>query len=164
MGSQPVGRRRVLKQGAGLGLAVSAIGLAASGVSTLAQSGTPSTGGETDLEKLKSDVRAMYDKAKSDIDALGSDITDASKATYDELKKGLDAIGDELARAESIPSDSVREAKRAYRDVQHHIADLDLEAHHAIHATAETSHDAWHEVRKGLHSVHKSIDHVIDAI
>ena len=164
MGSQPVGRRSVLKQGAGIGLAVSALGLAASGASALAQDATPSPGGETDLEKLKSDVRAQYDKAKRDVDALGGRITDASKATYDDLKKRLDAIGDELAKAESIPSDSVHEAKRAYRDVQHHLEDLDLDAHHAVHVTVEVNHEAWHEVRKAIHHVHKSIDHVIDAM
>jgi hypothetical protein len=164
MGSQSLGRRDVLRQGAGLGLAMSAIGLAVTGTAALAQDGTPASGGETDIEKLKSDVRSEYDKAKSDIEALGEHITDATKDAYDELKKGLDAIGDEITKAENIPSDSVHEVKRAYRDIQHALEDLDLEAHRAMHKTDDATVDSWYEVRKGLHGVHKRIDHVIDAV
>lgn len=164
MRAQSLGRRDVLRRGATIGLAASAATLASTGMSALGQDATPAAGGESDLETLKRNVRATYDKTKSDIDALGSDIDAGTRDVYDRLRAELDAIGDELAKAENIPHDSVHAVKRAYRDVQHKLEDLDHEAHRGLHRAEEAGHDAWHDIRKGLHDVHKTVDHVIDAL
>ena len=161
MNPQEIGRRGVLKRGVGLGLAVSAAGFASAGAQGAA---TPSAGGETDIDRLKEHVRSEYDRVGQDLEALGDQVSDDGREAYDRIKSGFDALGRELERAENIPHDSVREVKRAYRDVQHGLEDLDHEAEVALHKTDDAGQDVWHDARKGLHDVHKAIDHVIDAV
>jgi len=165
MPSENIGRRGLLKRGVGFGLVASATGLAADAVPVVAQGATtPAAGDDSDIDTLKADVRAAYDKANSDLDRLGADVTDDTRDSYDELKQGFDAIGDELTKAETIPPDSARESKRAYRDIQHRLEDLDDEADRALHQVNAAGKDPWHGIREALHSVHQSADHVIDAL
>jgi enamine deaminase RidA (YjgF/YER057c/UK114 family) len=182
MSLENIGRRNLLARGAGVGLAVTA-GLAMTVVPVAAQdSATPAAGGESDIDKLKADVRAAYDKTKGDLETLGSDVSDDTRDAFDELQAGFDAIGTELSRAEEIPNDSVRQVKRAYRDVQHALEELDDKVDRVLHLPLhlhdqvagrsadakdqvdDAVKDTWHGVREALHSVHRAADHVIDAV
>ena len=165
MPSEIIGRRGLLKHGLGYGLVASIASLAIGAVPATAQGATtPAAGDGSDIDTLKADVRAAYDKTNGDLDTLGADVTEATRDSYDVLKQGFDAIADELAKAENIPSDSARESKRAYRDIQHRLEDLDDEADRALHKVDLAGKDSWHGIRETLHRVHKSTDHVIDAL
>jgi hypothetical protein len=142
---------------------------------------TPGANGETDLDTLRADVRSAYDTAKSELETLGGAVSDDTRATFDEVQKGFDAIGTDLTRAEAIPNDSIRQVKRAYRDIQHALERLDdqvdrvltlpLHLHDQVpgrsgdrsDAVDTSAKDAWHGVREALHSVHRPIDHIFDA-
>lgn len=165
MPSDIIGRRGLLTHGVGYGLIASVTGLAIGAVPAAAQGATtPAAGDGSDIDTLKADVRAAYDKTNGDLDTLGADVTDDTRDTYDDLKQGFDAIGDELTKAENIPSDSAAESKRAYRDIQHSLEDLDDEADRALHKVDVGGKESWHGVREALHSVHQAVDHVIDAL
>lgn len=184
MSSRNIGRRTLVARSAGLGLAASGV-LATAGLPVRAQdAATPAAGGETDIDKLKADVRAAYDKTKGDLDTLGADVSDDTRDAYDELKKGYEAIGVELAAAEKLPLDSAHQVKRAYRDIQHALEELDDQTDRVLHLPLHLHDDVagqpgegsgnnqvdaavkdtWHGVREALHSVHRSVDHVFDAL
>ncbi len=182
MSSANIGRRNLLARSAGFGLAASgALATAAMPVSAQ-DAATPGAGPETDVDTLKADVRSAYDTTKGDLETLGGDISDDTRDTFDELRKGFDAIGTELSRAEEIPHDSVHQVKRAYRDIQHALEALDDQADRALHLPLhlhdqvagrpaegnekvdDAAKDTWHGVREALHSVHRTVDHVIDAV
>jgi enamine deaminase RidA (YjgF/YER057c/UK114 family) len=176
-----MGRRTLIAGGAGLGLA------ATGALTASAQdAATPAAGGESDLDQLKADVRAAYDKTRSDLETLGGDVSADTRAAFDELTTGFEAIGTELTKAEELPHDAAHQVKRAYRDIAHALEELDdrtdLVLHLPLHAhdnkaggsgggdgngggqVAADVKETWHGVREALHHVHRSIDHVIDAL
>ncbi len=142
---------------------------------------TPDTGGETDVDNLKADVRSAYDAAKGDLETQGGDVSDDTRDTFDELQRGFDAISVELSKAEEIPLESAHQVQRAYRDIQHALEVLDDQADRALHLPLhlhdqvagrpadgndkvdDSAKDTWHGVREALHSVHRTVDRVIDA-
>lgn len=181
MSSANIGRRNLIARSAGLGLAASGA-LATAVIPVSAQdTATPGAGGETDLDTLKADVRSAYDTTKSDLETLGGEISDDTRATFDELMQGFAAIGTALSSAEEIPHDAVRQLKRAYRDIQHALEELDDRADRVLHLPLhlhddvagrpadggakvdDAAKETWHGVREALHTVHRSVDHVIDA-
>ena len=95
MRSPHMGRRTLIAGGAGLGLAATGA-LAASAQ----DAATPAAGGGSDLDQLKADVRAAYDKTKSDLETLGGDVSEDTRDAFDGIKSDFDAIGTELTKAE----------------------------------------------------------------
>lgn len=181
MSSPNIGRRNLLARSAGLGFVASGV-LAPAAMPVSAQdAATPDVEGDTDLDTLKADVRSAYDTTKADLETLGGDVSDDTRETFDELQQGFDAIGTELSKAEEIPHDSVHQVKRAYRDIQHALEELDDQADRVLHLPLhlhdqvagrpaegndkvdDAAKDTWHGVREALHSVHRTVDHVIDA-
>lgn len=183
MSSSNIGRRTLIARSAGLGLAATGVLATAVGAQ---DSATPAAGGDLSLDKLKADVRAAYDKSKSDLDTLGGDVSADTRDAFDGLKSDFDAIGAELTAAEALPHDAAHEVKHAYRNIQHRLEELDDRTDRVLHLplhlhddvaggsgqgngngnaqVADDVKDPWHGVREALHHVHRSIDHVIDAL
>jgi hypothetical protein len=107
------------------------------------------------------DVKKAYDDTKAEIERLGADVDDDTRATYDELTKWFDEIGTKIDDAGTKTGD---EAKRAYRDIQHEFRDMDRDLDKLLDGVADTAKDAWHDIRHGLGHVHDEFDHVIDAL
>ena len=182
MSSPNIGRRNLLARSAGLGFVASGV-LAPAAMPVSAQdAATPGAGPETDVDTLKADVRSAYNTTKGDLETLGGDVSDDTRDSFDELQKGFDAISAELSKAEEIPHDSVHQVKRAYRDIQHAFEDLDDQADRVLHLPLhlhdqvagrpadgndkvdDAAKNTWHGVREALHTVHRTVDHVIDAV
>jgi len=148
-----MGRRKLLARGAGVGVAASIAGLGVVVPAALAQ--------DDELDKLKSDVRKAYDTSKSEVEKAGDKITDGTKDVYDELKKEFDRIGDDIDAAGKLTG---KEAKRAWRDIQHELRAFDREVERVMHDADKGVKDTWSDIRGWFSDVHDGIDHVIDRL
>ncbi len=114
-------------------------------------------------KSLHADVVRDYDHAKSGMDKAGDKLGDSERSAYDKWNTDFKSLGADLDDAYSRTG---KDAKSAYRKIQHRLdtfdRDVDRHLHNGLKDFKAGEVDSWSDIKDGYHHVRDSIDHVID--
>jgi ElaB/YqjD/DUF883 family membrane-anchored ribosome-binding protein len=139
------------------GVAVISLALVAAGCSSA----------EEEVKKvdqtIHDDIVRAYDEASSLLASAEGKVEEGTEAAWAEAKEDFDALEAKVAAAKDLAG---KEAIAAYREIQHELHRLHIEAdtvlHGAGHRVSDAAGSVWHEIKHAYRSVHNAVDHAVD--
>ena len=114
-------------------------------------------------QEIHDDVVAAYDETVALFASAEGKVERGSEAVWAEAKSDFAAIEADLDAAKDYVG---KEAIVAYRDIQHELNRLGVEADGVLHTVGHTvsnaSESVWHELKQAYREVHNAVDHAVD--